>query len=211
VDPASITVYFSGNEGYHTHVRAADLDGLGSRERRELADYVMFRGAVAEAYGVPRQGAKRRDLPARGERGWRGRLAAGLGAEALKKAAAGGRDRYQGALEAASAAVGARIDPQVTGDIHRIFRMPGSLNGKSGLSKVRAGPSPAGIYAESCLLADRPVEVLAECPHRFSVGRRRSLGPYSRERATVPLYAAVYMVCKGVATAAAGAGGQGVN
>jgi len=211
VDPASITVYFSGNEGYHTHVRAADLDGLGSRERRELADYVMFRGAVAEAYGVPRQGAKRRDLPARGERGWRGRLAAGLGAEALKKAAAGGRDRYQGALEAASAAVGARIDPQVTGDIHRIFRMPGSLNGKSGLSKVRAGPSPAGIYAESCLLADRPVEVLAECPHRFSVGRRRSLGPYSRERATVPLYAAVYMVCKGVATAAAGEGGQGVN
>ena len=215
VDAASITTYFSGNEGYHTHVRSADLDALGGRERRELADYVMFRGATAEAYGVPRQGARRRDLPARGERGWRGRLAAGLGADALKKAAAGGRDRFQGALEAASASVGARIDPQVTGDIHRIFRLPGSLNGKSGLSKVPAGPSPASIYADSCLLPDRPVEVTAECPHRFSIGRRRGLGPYSRERVTVPLYAAAYMVCKGVATAAAapsGAeGGQGVN
>lgn len=212
VDPASITVYFSGNEGYHTHVRSGDLDALGGRERRELADYVMFRGAVAEAYGVARQPGKRRDLPSRGERGWRGRLAAGLGADALKRAAAGGRDRFQGALEAASAAVGARIDPQVTGDIHRIFRLPGSINGKSGLSKVPAGASPASIYAESCLLPDRPVEVLAECPHRFSVGGRRGLGPYSQERVTVPLYAAAYMVCKGLATAATGArGGQGVN
>lgn len=212
VDPASITVYFSGNEGYHTHVRSAELDALGGRERRELADYVMFRGAKAEAYGVARQPGGRRDLPARGEGGWRGRLAAGLGAEAIKKAAAGGRDRFQGMLEAASATVGARIDPQVTGDVHRIFRLPGSINGKSGLSKVPAGPSPAQVYAESCLLPDRPVEVVAECPHRFSVGKKRGLGPYSRERATVPLYAAVYMVCKGLATAATGAaGGQGVN
>ena len=30
----------------------------------------------------------------------------------------------------------AKIDPNVTMDIHRIFRLPGSINSKSGLTKI---------------------------------------------------------------------------
>ncbi len=199
VDADSVNVYFSGNEGYHIHVHDDAYAPLGSRERRELADYVMFRGAIPEAYGVQRRAGKVPDLPSRNDPGWHGRLASSLGAERMKKASSD-HSAFQSAIDSVARGIGVRIDPQVTGDIHRIFRLPGSINGKSGLSKVPAGESSASAYTESCLLGDRPVEVIAECPHRFSLGKKRSLGPYSRERVTVPLYAAVYMVCKGIAT-----------
>jgi len=39
-----VTLAFSGNRGYHVHVRDRDFLPLGSDERRELADYVMGSG-----------------------------------------------------------------------------------------------------------------------------------------------------------------------
>ncbi len=199
MDDSSIHVYFSGNEGFHVHVDPGSFDALGSRERAELADYIMFKGAIPEAYGVPRAPGAKLGLPGPDDPGWRGRLVRSLGAAPAKKAARAGHAEFQKTL--GSAGIGARIDPQVTTDIHRIFRMPGSINGKSGLAKV---PVPDGskfdAYTESCLIDSAKVDITAECPHRFVLGGRR-FGPYSAKDTSVELYAAVYMICKGFAAA----------
>jgi DNA primase small subunit len=47
VDPAAISLVFSGGRGYHVHVRAEGFVSLSSPERRELVDYVLGTGVDA--------------------------------------------------------------------------------------------------------------------------------------------------------------------
>jgi DNA primase small subunit len=87
----------------------------------------------------------------------------------------------------------------VTVDIHRIFRLEGSLNSKSGLSKLTCKDiEKFNPYTESCLIDDNPVEISASCPIQFKL-KNKKFGPYVSERISVPKYAAVYMICKGIA------------
>jgi DNA primase small subunit len=39
-----IELVFSGSRGYHIHIKTEDVRGLGSRERREIVDYMMATG-----------------------------------------------------------------------------------------------------------------------------------------------------------------------
>lgn len=39
-----IELVFSGSRGYHIHIKTEEVRGLGSRERREIVDYVMATG-----------------------------------------------------------------------------------------------------------------------------------------------------------------------
>jgi len=39
-----IKLVFSGSRGYHIHIKTEEVRGLGSRERREIVDYVMATG-----------------------------------------------------------------------------------------------------------------------------------------------------------------------
>lgn len=71
----AISVYFSGNKGFHVHIKECEYDRLGSYGRHCIAQHIKSSGVS--------------------------------------------------------------LDTQVTSDIHRIFRMPGSLNNKSGMPKVR--------------------------------------------------------------------------
>ena len=194
-------VYFSGNEGFHVHVDEPAYARLDSRARAELCDYLSFRGATPESVGFARSGTK--DPARHGEPGWRGRAAALLFPrsrrnKALKEAELAGRDAMQKRLEELSPLIGAVIDHRVTMDVHRIFRLPGTLNSKSGMAKVRcADPGAFDPYSEACLIDDEPARVVSDCPLQFRL-RGRSFGPYSGE-ATVPRYAAAYMICKGFA------------
>lgn len=212
----SITVYFSGNEGFHVYAYDTPYEPLGSKERGEIADYLMFKGAKAGSYGFKRSSAPgKRDLPDHGDGGWRGRLARHLFGpksarpRAAAAAAAAGYAAYQARLDAASQAIGARIDRAVTADVHRIFRLPGSLNGKSGLAKAECADIGAfSPYADACLIDDEPTTVVCAggaggAPLRL---RNRRFGPYKPgEEATVPRYAAAYMICKRLARASPGA------
>ena len=84
-------------------------------------------------------------------------------------------------------------------DIHRIFRLPGSINSKSGLTKIYCNNlEKFDPYNEASFLSDEPVEVLANCPIEFSL-KNKKFGPYSNEKVTVPTFAAVYMICKKLA------------
>ncbi len=43
---------FSGSRGYHIHINAKGVRGLGSRERREIVDYVMATGLDVDSFLV---------------------------------------------------------------------------------------------------------------------------------------------------------------
>ena len=78
----NISVVFSGGRGYHIHVRDPKVKTLGSDERREILDYLTFRGAdidrlfikkvVSGDIGTKRAIALR--CPPEGSPGWGGRL-----------------------------------------------------------------------------------------------------------------------------------------
>ncbi|MCG8392659.1 MAG: hypothetical protein MI745_06215, partial [Pseudomonadales bacterium] len=82
------------------------------------------------------------------------------------------------------------------------FRLPGSINSKSGLTKIRCQDlRKLDPYIESSLLDDESVEITANCPMKFGL-KNKKFGPYLNEKITVPTFAAVYMICKKMATLA---------
>lgn len=201
-------VYFSGNEGFHVRVTNKDYEALGSHERADLVDYVMFNGAIPETFGLRRQGISKANLPAIDELGWRGRVAGTLygskskAAKASKQIILEGYSAFQSRLESLRQTIGARVDPKVTMDIHRIFRLEGSINSKSGLSKAKCNNiEEFDPFTDACLLGEEKVEVIANSPVPIRL-KSRKYGPYANERVAVPKYVAVYMMCKGLAHAA---------
>ena len=93
-----------------------------------------------------------------------------------------------------------KIDSNVTSDIHRIFRLEGSLNSKSSLVKLSCeNIEKFNPYTEACLINDKPVEISANFPIKFRL-KNTEFGPYTNEKISVPKYAAAYMVCKGIAS-----------
>ena len=202
-----IEVYFSGNEGFHLRVTNADYEQLGSQERADLVDYLMFNGAVPESFGIRRQDNSKSSLPTFDEKGWRGRVARKLFSSKSKapkitrEIIASGYSAFQVQLEEIKKTMGVRVDPKVTMDIHRIFRLEGSINSKSGLSKIHcANLDSFDPYLEACLLGDDTVDIVADCPVQIRL-KNKKFGPYDTEKVSLPKYAAVYMLCKGLGNA----------
>ncbi len=202
-----IEVYFSGNEGFHLRVINNEYEILESQERADLADYVMFNGAIPETFGMRRQNTTKPTLPEMGELGWRGRVATSLFGSKFKASKISrqimldGYPAFESKLEGMRQTIGVRVDPKVTMDIHRVFRLEGSINSKSGFAKTRCKDlDDFDPFLDACLLGEEKVEVVANClvPIRL---KNKKYGPYANEKTSLPKYAAVYLICKGLATA----------
>jgi DNA primase small subunit len=200
-----IHVYFSGNEGFHVYVYNSQYQELGSRERSELVDYIMFHGAIPESFGMKKFKPNRSLFPDFEEKGWRGRFSQEVYGSKSKRSKIiselinNGYPSFQKTLEDISGNIGAKIDPNVTMDIHRIFRLPGSLNSKSGLAKIPCNNLVKfDPYVESSFINEDSIEVIANCPIAFRL-KNRKFGPYFDEKVSIPAYAAVYMICKNLA------------
>ena len=168
----------------------------------------MFRGAIPETFGMKRYNPNRSVFTSFDEKGWRGRVAKEIfgskskRSKAITEILANGYQSFSNQLEEISPKIGANIDPNVTMDIHRIFRLPGSLNSKSGLSKIYCeNLDKFNPYTDACFLDDSPVQVTANSLSEFSLKNKR-FGPYNDEKVSLPKFAAVYMICKGLATTA---------
>jgi DNA primase small subunit len=205
----NIITSFSGNEGFHLYVKGSQYNQLGSKERGNLIDYIMFRNATPETFGFKKFKPSRSSFPEFNEPGWQGRVAKELfgskskRSKAISKIISDGYPAYRQKLdEIGKNSIGTKIDPNVTVDIHRIFRLEGSLNGKSGLAKLNCkNIEKFDPYSEACLVEDNQVEILGKCPIEFRL-KNRKFGPCTNERISVPKYAAVYMICKGIANLA---------
>jgi len=98
-----------------------------------------------------------------------------------------------------------KIDPVVTTDLHRLIRMSGTLNGKTGLLAMRIDPQRVEEFdpmTEAAVLGDsRTLRVRILFSPRFSMGGEEFdeiSEPTERE---MPLHAAVYLLCRGLAAA----------
>ena len=202
-----IIAHFSGNEGFHVRVVNSDYETLDSQERADLADYVMLNGIMPETFGIRRQTTSKPLLPNIDEKGWRGRIAKTLfGSKAkipkiTKEITFAGYSTFQLKLEEMRQTIGVKVDPKVTMDIHRIFRLEGSVNSKSGLSKVQCNDLDAfDPFVDACLLGDEKIEITVNCPISIKL-KNKKFGPYDNEKVALPKYAAVYMICKGIGNA----------
>ena len=202
-----IHVYFSGNEGFHVYVFNSQFQEIGSRERSELIDYISFRGIIPDTFGMKKTGKPDRSrLPDFDQKGWRGRFSKHVYGSKSKRPKivaqllADGYPSFQKTLDDASKGIGVKVDPNVTMDIHRIFRLPGSINSKSGLTKVYCDDlTKFNPYTQASFLSDDSVEIHANCPIQFKL-KKKKFGPYlPDQKETVPTFAAVYMICKKLA------------
>ena len=209
IDDKNIRISFSGNEGFHLYVTNSSYNQLGSKERGDLIDYIMFRRAIPDAFGFKKTNPLRSSFPDLDDPGWHGRVAKELfgsqskRSKGITKITSDGYSAYQQKLEQMGKnSIGIMIDPNVTVDIHRIFRLEGSLNSKSGLAKlVCENIEKFSPYTDACLINDKPVEVLAKCPIAFRL-KNKKFGPYINESVSVPKFTAAYMICKGIANLA---------
>ncbi len=180
VSSSSISVYFSGNRGYHLHVEDERFEEMDPAARAQVANYIRGTGLERpQASDLARAGA-----PDRG--GWLDRIASLEGKDQPRK------------FEQVVNTFSSRIDESVTTDIHRIFRMPGTLHGNSGLLKMRVHDLDAfRPDFDPVALGDEEVTVLVQGSPAFSL-KGRTFGPYSSEEADVPTYAAAYLMTKGL-------------
>ena len=208
INQEDIHVYFSGNEGFHVYVYNSQFQHLGSKERSELVDYIMFHGAIPETFGMKKFKPNRSLFPDFDQKSWNGRFSKHVYGSKSKRSKiisellANGYSSFQKILDDVSQQIGVKIDPNVTMDIHRIFRLPGSINSKSGLTKILCtNIAKFDPYTDACFLNDDSVEVLANCPIEFKL-KNKKFGPYVNQKISVPTYAAAYMICKKLATIA---------
>jgi len=63
IDDENVRISFSGNEGFHLYVANSFYNQLGSKERGDLIDYIMFRRAMPERFGFKKENPSRLSFP----------------------------------------------------------------------------------------------------------------------------------------------------
>jgi DNA primase small subunit len=211
LERSAITIYFSGNNGFHVHINDDGYVSLDPQARSDLVSYLSGNGLILESIGVRKTNTA--DLffikfPKSGlAYGWRKRIAEKLKIDmtsAIKFKNIvnqyGGYEAFKVELERLAKDIGVRIDPQVTTDVHRVFRMPGTLNSKSGLSKTRCSDLHSfDPFVDACLLGESVINISVKTPIKLRL--KRNTFNISKESAELPAYAAAYLMCKGLAKA----------
>jgi DNA primase small subunit len=186
VDRQDIQLYFSGNRGYHAHVHDERFESADSKTRGEIANYIRGTGLNLKAQDR---------APGRPESGWGRRanlfLSSTEGSSRPKKIS----QKLTNEIVSAYAAL---IDESVTTDIHRVFRMPGTLHGNSGLLKMKVmSLEEFDPQKQPVVLGAETVKVRVHySPEFFLKGTR--FGPYDSSTVEIPIYAAVFLLARGL-------------
>jgi len=199
VQTSNIATYFSGNRGYHLHVDDKRFDPLDSAARAEIADYVRGAGMLIPQGFVISLRRGMGEGGSSGNRGWLGRIARSLLSTQTQPGAKEKGNNIQTNINRAVEAQLALIDPSVTTDVHRVFRMPGTLHGTTGMLKMRLKSlDDFEPLSDPVVLGNNKVKVSVRYSPEFSLNGEK-LGPFKSETVSIPLYAAVYLLARGVA------------
>lgn len=188
-----IFTYFSGNRGYHLHVYDKRFLALSSQARAEISDYV--KGTSLPSSQALMSSVKALLAQKREGLGWLGRIAG-----YVQKS---GKDNItQRVINEAIRSQIAMIDPSVTTDIHRVFRLAGTLHGTTGMLKKRVNSFESfDATYDPVVLGDESVKLRVSFYPRFSI-RGRTFGPFRNEEVHVPVYAAISILTRGLAEVA---------
>ena len=214
IEEKSVSVYFSGNNGFHIVVSDKSFNALDSVARSDIVSYLAGTNIMTESIGV----RKSRDhsgndflikFPKSGlSFGWRKVIADKLVIDQSSVVKLsnivvrnGGYEGFKSELGKMAKTLGVRIDPQVTMDIHRIFRMPGTVNSKSGLVKMKCNDLESfDPMIDSCLLGDYEVKVNTKVS-QINFKLKGQSFRIRENNLKLPLFAAVYIIRKGLAEA----------
>ncbi|MFI5404219.1 MAG: DNA primase small subunit domain-containing protein [Candidatus Gagatemarchaeaceae archaeon] len=192
VEREAIRLYFSGNRGYHLHVfdpRFNPLDQLG---RGEIADYM--RGASLPLSQTIASTLRRKPAGAgaQGE-GWTRRI---TGYVEEKRQGYGGT--LQKLVSEAVSSQRALVDTSVTTDIHRVFRLAGTLHGNTGMCKTRIESIESfDPQTDPVVLSPKPVKMNVDFYPAF-IMKGAKFGPFKSESAELPTFAAIPILTRGL-------------
>ena len=186
IDGRDIRLYFSGNRGYHAQVSDERFLTADSQMRTEIANYIKGTG-----FNLKAQDRTAGHL----EIAWNHRASLFLESTEGHPRPKRNSQKLTSQIIAANAA---QIDESVTTDIHRVFRMPGTLHGNSGLLKMRVDSLEAfDPQNHPVVLGGETVKVhIYYSPEFFLKGTR--FGPYNSSTVQIPIYAAVYLLARGL-------------
>jgi DNA primase small subunit len=191
VDPGAIRVYFSGNRGYHLHVFDKRFDLLNQQARGEIAEYV--RGSTLPPSQTMAATLRRRVPSVPQGVGWTRRV---TGYVAERSQNYGGT--MQKLVSEAVASQRALVDASVTTDIHRVFRLAGTLHGNTGMSKMRISSMPKfDPQVDPIVLGAKPVMVDVSFYPGFRL-KHQDFGPFKSETVELPTFAAVSILTRGL-------------
>jgi DNA primase small subunit len=215
IERSRIFVYFSGNNGFHLHIVDDDYYPLLSNERSEIASYILGKGFKMETLGMKKNSEnkivpmlKNRQLL---EGGWRDRVLkklkinfySGKSSDSafisqIEKLENAMKCDFQQIVSKTVNDLSVKIDPMVTMDIHRIFRLAGSLNSKSGLAKILCNDLDSfDPFSEACFYDKSKVEISCFTPVSLVFkGKKHAVNEGKNH---VPEYVAVYLISKGLA------------
>lgn len=209
-----LSVNFSGNRGYHVHVNDDRYRGLGSKERGEIVNFLNGVGLDA---GIFCEENPREESPA-----WFGRIARCLKAKLEKgDVKTAKKSEYIGNIskgiwsnirestwfyrefEECRKRLAVNVDAQVTTDVHRLIRLPGTIHGETGLvARKLSGvselekfePMVDAVFADN---SEVEVEVAKKVP-AFMMGGKQ-FGEINNKKARLPKYYAIYLIGKNLA------------
>ena len=198
VEQGGIRVYFSGNRGYHLHVFDGRFDPLDQQARGEIAEYM--RGSSLPLTQTIASTLRRRPPAGPQGAGWTRKITGYVDAR---------RQAYGGTLQKlVSEAVSSQralVDSAVTTDVHRVFRLAGTLHGDTGMAKTRVESLDRfDPQADPVVLGAKPVNVAVAFYPRFRL-RHKDFGPFLKpETVELPAFAAVPILTRGLGEVADG-------
>jgi DNA primase small subunit len=213
IDEKYVSIYFSGNNGFHVYVSQASFRPLSAEARSDIASYLTGTSLTTESIGVRKANTSSGGdfvikIPKSGiSYGWRKMIADKLEINQSSVVKLnnivrriGGYESFKSELANMAKTLGVRIDPQVTMDVHRIFRMPGTLTSKSGLVKTKCNDLDSfDPLNDSCLLGSNEIEIKIKAPSQISMKLRGQTFKLNKQTMKLPVFAAVYLICKDLA------------
>jgi DNA primase small subunit len=211
-----IFIYFSGNNGYHVHVNDMNYYSLQSTERSEISSYIMGKGFKLESLGIKTDKEKKFTFLSKNKQfleiGWRERIFRNLKLnlssvknnnidgliKQIEKLENSWNCNFQQIVLKTIHDLSVRIDPVVTMDIHRIFRLNGTINSKSGLVKILCDNiDNFNPFTDACFYEKSKVDLFSKVDTTvFFKGRRYEISTGLNH---VPEYVAVYLISKELA------------
>lgn len=207
ISDESIEIFFSGNAGYHVHIVDSLFKDLDSTARADIVDYISGNGLLSESIGVRKsKNGFYVKYPKSGILfGWRRRIATDLGfnqapVSKLTKIveSSGGYDGFKEKVATTARSIGIHVDPQVTRDVHRIFRLPGTLNGKSSLLKVKSNDLDTfNPFDSACVLGDQDTYIKSKV--KLKLNLKGSIFRIRNSVQRLPAFVAAYLISKKLA------------
>jgi len=203
-----VKIYFSGNRGFHIRPLCSDAClKLSSEERREIVDYIKGNGLDVER--LTGFGKRSWLIPHPDDPGWRGRVGKiiydklGLDPKEHFTWEEVGNRIDESLLRSFIESAAVAIDEKVTVDVHRLIRIPGSINGKLGLPVIRLAEEELSDFSIRCELS--PFKERVNVKMNVSIIGKKIMGvelnAYKGEEIEIPGCLAFPFILKGIADA----------